>query len=103
MKHYRDDVWTVVVVAGVLLLLTPILAHAEDLTLSAAFRDPAGVTGTVAFTVELEPSPAPADTPTPEAHAVPEPSTLVLIGLGVIGLAILGKTRYKKLFEKCWK
>ena len=96
MKQYMYNVWTVVVVAGMLLLLATVLAQAEDLTLSATFRDPAGVTGTFAVTFELEPSPAPANTPTPEAHAVPEPSTLALVGLGVIGLAVLRKARYKQ-------
>jgi len=92
MKQPGDHLWIVVVFAGVLLLLASMLVHAEDLTLRAAFRDPAGVTGTIDFTVELESSSTSAETPMPGASSVPEPSTLALVGLGVMGLAIVRKT-----------
>ena len=69
-------------------------AGAEEVTLSATFQEPSGQTGTIEVTVTLaEPAtpPAPPVIDTPQAQAVPEPSTLVLLGLGVLGLVVLRK------------
>ncbi len=58
------------------------------MTLSATFQEPSGQTGAIESTVTLaEPvaPPAPPVLDTPQAQAVPEPSTLVLLGLGVLG------------------
>jgi hypothetical protein len=69
----------------------------QDVTLSATVRDPSGTTGTVAFTFELEEFPSTSavmpnySTLPPQPSAVPEPSTLLLIGLGVLGLVALRK------------
>ncbi len=63
-------------------------AGAEEMTLSATFQEPSGQTSTIEVTVTLaEPAtpPAPPVIETPETSAVPEPSTLVLLGLGVLG------------------
>ncbi len=63
-------------------------AGAEEVTLSATFQEPIGQTGAIEVTVTLaEPAapPAPPVIETPETSAVPEPSTLVLLGLGVLG------------------
>ena len=70
-------------------------------TLSATVREPSGTTGAVEFTFELEESPAASavmhnySTLPPEPSAVPEPSTLVLVGLGVLGLVV-----WRKAFDK---
>ena len=72
-------------------------ADSQDVTLSATVRDSAGTIGTVAFTFELEEFPSTSAvmhnylTLPPQPSAIPEPSTLVLVGLGVLGLMALRK------------
>ena len=69
-------------------------AESQEVTLSATVRDPAGSTGTVDFTFELEETPVVMpnySTLPPQPSAVPEPATLLLVGLGVLGLVILRK------------
>jgi hypothetical protein len=69
----------------------------QDVTLSATVREPSGTTGTVAFTFALEELPAASavmpnySTLPLEPSAVPEPSTLLLVGLGMLGLVALRK------------
>jgi hypothetical protein len=69
----------------------------QDVTLCATVREPSGTTGIITFTVALEELPAAsavlpnASTLPPQPSAVPEPSTLVLVGLGVLGLMVLRK------------
>jgi hypothetical protein len=69
----------------------------QEITLSATVREPSGTTGTVAFTFALEELPSTSavmknySTLPPQPSAIPEPSTLVLVGLGVLGLVILRK------------
>jgi hypothetical protein len=79
-----------------------------EVTLSARVRDPSGVIGTVAFTFEIEAPPDVLDLPAgdvlvgfpavfptqrvtleEETSSIPEPAVLVLVGLGVLGLALL--------------
>ncbi len=65
------------------------------MTLSATFQEPSGQTGSIEVTVTLaEPAapPAPPVLDTPQVQVVPEPSTLALVGLGVLGMAIWRKT-----------
>ena len=72
-------------------------ADSQEITLSATVREPSGTTGTVAFTFEVEEFPAASavlhnySTLPPQPSAVPEPSTLVLVGLGVLVLGLLRK------------
>ena len=71
----------------------------QDVTLSATVREPSGTTGTVAFTFALEEMPAASavlpnySTLPPQPSAIPEPSTLVLLGLGVLGLMVWRRAR----------
>jgi hypothetical protein len=83
-------------------------ATSKAVTLSARVREPSGVTGTVDFTFEIETPPDALDLPAgdvlvgfpatfptqrvtlrEETSSIPEPAVLVLVGLGVIGLALL--------------
>ena len=83
-------------------------ARSKDVTLSARVRYPSGVTGTVDFTFEIEAPPDALDLPAGDdlvgfpaafptqmvtlgegTSSIPEPAVLVLVGLGVIGLALL--------------
>ena len=102
MKQHRYHLWKRVVFVLVVLVVLGSAAQAfgtvtdsQDVTLSATVREPSGTTGTVAFTFELEELPAASavmnnySTISPEPSAVPEPSTLVLVGLGVLGLVLL--------------
>ena len=93
-----------------LLLLTGFSGEATDtvtsaettVTLSASFREVAGPDGVVDFTFELEEMPAASagmmndSTLPPQSSAVPEPSTLMLVGLGMLGLGALQKRWYKR-------
>ncbi len=82
-------VFALVVLAG----LVP-AAGAEEVTLSATFQEPTGQTGAIEVTVMLAEPAAPSAPPvfdTPQAQAVPEPSTLVFVGVGVLGLVVLRK------------
>jgi hypothetical protein len=69
----------------------------QDITLSATIHDPAGGTGTFDFTFALEEMPSTSavlpnySTLPPQPSAIPEPSTLLLVGLGVLGLMVLRK------------
>ena len=71
--------------------------ESQEVTLSATVREPAGGTGTVDFTFELEEMPAASavvpnySSLPPQPSAIPEPSTLLLVGLGVLGLVVLRK------------
>ena len=76
-------------------------ADSQEITLSATVREPSGTTGTVEFTFELEELPAASammnnySTHPPQPSAVPEPSMLVLVGLGALGVVLLRKTWLK--------
>jgi hypothetical protein len=82
----------------------------REVTLSATVREPSGTTGSVDFTFEVEDVPdvltlpagddlsvLPAmlprqmDTIDKEDSSIPEPSVLALVGLGLIGIAVLRK------------
>jgi hypothetical protein len=85
-------------IAWVIISFVP-AAGAEEVILSAAFQEPSGQTGTIEVTVTLaDPAapPAPPAITTPHTQAVPEPSTLALLGLGVLGLGFLRKRWTKR-------
>ena len=100
ISHIWKGVLVAVVVFRVLGSAAPAFgtaADSQDVTLSATVREPSGTTGTVAFTFELEEMPAASavlpnySTLPPQPSAIPEPATLVLVGLGVLGLGVLRK------------
>jgi hypothetical protein len=107
MKKHMSYSWKSVLVLAILVVFgsaaqaVGTAADSQDVTLSATVREPSGTTGTVAFTFELEEMPVTSavmpnySTIAPEPSAVPEPSTLGLVGLGVLGLVAL-----RKAFDK---
>lgn len=90
MNTYLSHSFISLILAMVLLLVVISTVGAEEVKLSATFQEPSGVRGTVEVTVDLaEPALPPVSPPVvdpPQAQAVPEPSTLVLLGLGLLGL-----------------
>ncbi len=89
----------VIVFALVVLVGLVPAAGAEEVILSATFQEPSGQTGAIEVTVMLaEPAapPAPPVLDIPQTQAVPEPSTLALLGLGVLGLAVLRRRRTQR-------
>ena len=107
MNTYISHRWKGVLVLLVVLVVLGSSVQAfgaatdsQDVTLSATVHEPSGTTDTVAFTFELEELPSASavmsnySTLPPEPSAVPEPSTLVLVGLGVLGL--VGWRRFRK-------
>jgi len=104
MKQHMSYSWKGVLVSLVVLVVFDsavqafgTAANSQEVTLSATVREPGGSTGTFDFTFELEEFPPTSavmhnySTLPPEPSAVPEPSTLVLVGLGVLGLVALRK------------
>ncbi|GAK57015.1 hypothetical protein U27_03979 [Candidatus Vecturithrix granuli] len=92
MQQKRFMCGTLVFVIVLLLLAGQPAAQAEEVTLSAAFASPSGARGTLVMTVDVaEPIGYPAlpapSVASPPATLVPEPGTLVLVGLGLLGLA----------------
>jgi hypothetical protein len=102
MKTHISYSWKGALVALVVLVMlgsaTQVFGtepESQEVTLSATVHEPSGTTGTVDFTFELEESPSTSavmpnySTLPPEPSAIPEPATLVLVGLGVLGLVLL--------------
>lgn len=109
MKKHMSYSWKGVLISFVVLVMLGSAAQAfeaepelQDITFSATVREPSGATGTIAFTVALEEMPAASavlpnySTIALEPSALPEPSTLVLAGLGMLGLVVLRRTFYTK-------
>lgn len=98
MSRYVFYGWKrILVVAVVLVVLGPAEQafgtepESQDVTLSATVRNPAGSTGTFGFTFELEEAPVILhnySTLPPQSSAIPEASTLLLVGLGALGLVV---------------
>jgi hypothetical protein len=97
MKKRVSYVWKSILVVVVVFVVLGSAAQVfgtttdpQDVTLSATVREPSGTTGTVAFTFALEEMPAASavmpsySSVPPQPSAIPEPSTLVLVGLGVL-------------------
>ena len=100
MNRYVFHGWKGVLVVMALMVLGSAgqafeaAAESQEVTLSAIVRGPSGSTGTFDFTFALEEMPVVMhnySTSPPEPSAVPEPSTLLLVGLGVLGLVTLRK------------
>jgi hypothetical protein len=76
-------------------------AASQEITLIATVREPSGTSGTVAFTFALEELPVASavlpnvSTLPPQPSVIPEPTTLVLVGLGVLGLVV-----WRRMWEK---
>ncbi len=103
MNTSLSHVVNVIVFSLVVLVGGVPAAGAEEVTLSATFQEPTGQTGAIEVTVTLAEPAAPSAPPVfdiPQAQAVPEPSTLVLVGLGMLGLVGLRKKRIWKDKEK---
>ena len=109
MKQHWNHLWKGVLFALVVFVVLVSVTQAfgtatdsQDVSLSATVREPSGTTGTVVFTFELEELPSTSavmpnySTIAPEPSAVPEASTLLLLGLGVLGIAALRKTWEKR-------
>lgn len=102
----KGVVWgRLVFVILLLLLVGQPAAQAEDVTLSAVFASPSGARGALVLTVEVAEAAGESAVPAPGAAVppatpVPEPGTLILVGLGLLGLAG-ARTRWRRQWAEC--